>query len=114
MVTFLVVFQMSCHKTHPGTKYVVKGGRGLARFFAKTIDKKASFGGFEGEVAFLGLAAPFDAHLKVAYVTNVSKVSRSFSSQQSDVICGFPRDADRRSVFSMLLSCFYGKDIIID
>lgn len=86
LVTFLVVFQMSCHKTHPRTKYVVKGGGGLARFFTKTIDKKASFGGFEGQVTFLVLAAPFDAHLKVAHVTNVSKVSRSFSSQQSDVI----------------------------
>jgi len=104
---------MPCHKTHPGTKYVVKGGGGLTRFFAKTIDKKARFCRLKGQVAFLVLAAPFDTHLKVAHVTNVGKVSRSFSSKQSNVICGFSRDADRCSVFAVFLSCFCVKDIII-
>ena len=80
MVTFLVVFQMPCHKTHSWTKYVVKGGGGLARFFTKTIDKKARFCRFKGQVAFLVLAASFDTHLEVAHVTNVCEVSRSFSS----------------------------------
>ena len=97
---------MPCHKTHPGTKYVVQGGGGLARFFTETIDKKASFCGLEGQVTFLVLTAPFDTHLEVPHVTNVGKVSRSFSSQQSDVICGFSRYTDRRSVLAMLLSRF--------
>jgi len=97
---------MPCHKAHPRTKYVVKRGGGLARFFTETIDKKASFCGFERQVAFLVLAAPFDTHLEVAHVTNVGEVSCSFSSQQSDVICGFSCGADRCSVLAMLLSCF--------
>jgi len=103
---------MSCHKAHPGTKYVVKGGAGLARFFTKTIDKKARFCGFKGQVAFLVLAAPFDTHLEITHVTNVGKVSRSFSLKQSDVICGFSRDADRCSVLAVLLTCFCGKYIL--
>lgn len=80
LVTFLLVSRMSRDKTHAGTEYVVKGRGGLARFFTEAINKKASFCRFEGQVTFLVLTAPFDAHLEVAHVTDVGKVSRSFSS----------------------------------
>lgn len=81
MVTFLFLSRMPFDKTHLGTKYVVQGGGGLARFCTEALDEKASLRRFEGQVTFLVLAASLDAHVEVTHVTNVGEVSRSFSSQ---------------------------------
>ena len=40
-ITSLTLQQMSPDETHPGTKYIIQGRRGLAGLLTKTTDQKA-------------------------------------------------------------------------
>lgn len=40
-ITSLALQQMPPDETHPGTKYIIQGRRGLARLLTKTTDQEA-------------------------------------------------------------------------
>ena len=79
-ITSLALQQMPPDETHPGTKYIIQGRRGLARLLTKTTDQEAGLWRFEGQVTIFLLTATLNAHTEIAHVTNVRKISRLFSS----------------------------------
>lgn len=99
---FFLFFQISLHKAQLGTKKISQGGGGLARVSAETVYQETCLRWLVRHVAQVLLAAAFDAHFKVADVTNVGEVSRSFASCKSDVVLNLISAANWCTVFSML------------
>lgn len=107
IMTFISVTWTPPNKWHLGLEYVVYCRGGLARLLTETTNQEAGLGRLECQVAVLLLTASLDTPAKVTYVANVCKISSSFPSQQSEVICCLSRNTHWISMLAMLLSSFW-------